>query len=905
MDGRDLLPAEIATALEQGATVVTGNRRAARTLLLEFDRRNHKLGVGSWQRPMILDWDSWTATLWREALLEGHTNMFLLSPMQEHRIWRGVLKQDEELASLRTLDSLAEMAAEAWNLLWSYEGKAGVLRMAMSTDTQAFQRWAQMFERTCRSQNLLSRAQLERTLQTTVASGRSFAHTNRILLVGFDAMTPAQQSLLGAIDQAGGTVDELKAAAPEQQRKLVGTRDEFEELSVAARWLQDFIKERTEARVAVIVPDLETQRCEIDRVFREVLAPELEDIQVHGATGPYEFSLGVALAQMPLVAVAMELLRWLIEPLPMERVSALLLSPYFCMKAEERGARAEFDAFELRRARMLRPEVSLTQMSEMIFQSKRRPSMDRLQDALRLMRRTTVSGLNQDHQRSRVEWIAKMQEFLESAGWGVGQSEDSVEFQVRRRWESALDELATLDFDGIPVSFVDALDELIQIVQKTVFAVESREAPIQIMGPLEAAGQRFDAVWFLGCGDLNWPMATMGSPLLPWPIKRELGMPGSDVARDTQIALRMSERIVESAATVIFSYARESLDGKQRPSPLLRSLAFDEIEVAELVPPAESRGIVMLEETEDMAKLPPLPDRVIQGGARILELQAACGFRAFAEQRLRSSGIDPVEFGMDAREGGTVVHRILEAFWDMVKTQSALKAMSIQDRSDLLNDCIGNALRKTAQRSESAWDNAYVELQYERLQRLLGPWLELELARSPFAVKLSEKEFEDVRVGPLRLSVRMDRVDTVEGGEVLIDYKTGAASPNDWLTDRPTAPQLPLYAILSDVGHLQGVAFGLVRSGEGKELVGYGTHEDVLPKLARLKTPSLDAQVEDWRRILVALAEEFASGEARVAPNRYPTTCEHCGQRLLCRLNVSLLEDDEEDSGSVTELNRD
>ena len=49
-------------------------------------------------------------------------------------------------------------------------------------------------------------------------------------------------------------------------------------------------------------------------------------------------------------------------------------------------------------------------------------------------------------------------------------------------------------------------------------------------------------------------------------------------------------------------------------------------------------------------------------------------------------------------------------------------------------------------------------------------------------MKLSEKEFKDVRVGPLRLSVRMDRVDVVEGGEVLIDYKTGNASPNDWLT---------------------------------------------------------------------------------------------------------------------------
>ncbi len=45
--------------------------------------------------------------------------------------------------------------------------------------------------------------------------------------------------------------------------------------------------------------------------------------------------------------------------------------------------------------------------------------------------------------------------------------------------------------------------------------------------------------------------------------------------------------------------------------------------------------------------------------------------------------------------------------------------------------------------------------------------------RLPFEVRLSEKDFSDVQVGPLRLNVRMDRVDEVEGGEVLIDYKTG------------------------------------------------------------------------------------------------------------------------------------
>jgi RecB family exonuclease len=180
---------------------------------------------------------------------------------------------------------------------------------------------------------------------------------------------------------------------------------------------------------------------------------------------------------------------------------------------------------------------------------------------------------------------------------------------------------------------------------------------------------------------------------------------------------------------------------------------------------------------------------------------------------------------------------------------------------------------------------------------------ELEL---PFEVKLSEKKLDDVRIGPLRLNIRLDRVDVVEGGEVLIDYKTGHASPNDWLTSRPDAPQLPLYAILTQADQLQGVAFGLVRAGEGRGLKGYAAIDGVLPKASKLReAPTLQAQVERWREVLVALGEEFSSGDARVRPKTYPGTCSHCKQRLICRLDVSLLEeDDEQDDSSFAEVSR-
>lgn len=902
----ELLPLEIAEALGRGAIVVTGNQRAARTLRRSFDLRNRQLGLANWAPPAVLAWEAWTAELWRGLVIEGHATQLLLNRTQEHAVWRSVLEADQELASLRTLDSLAEMAIGAWQLVCRYEGQRRLRGAVGTLDTRAFQRWAVVFERTCKTKGFLPLAQLEEALRAAVEKGLVKFPSSEVMLVGFDAMPPAQAGLLEALQSAGARVEEVQPAVGVVRRMLVEAADEQEELHVAARWVRKFLEERPKAKVAVIVPGLESQRTEIDRVFREVLAPELQDIRAANETGPYEFSLGVSLAETAMVATALNLLRWAVEALPLEQVSGLLLSPYFAMMRDERGARAEFDAFELRKARLLRPEIALDDLVAAVERSKRRGKLTRLLGALRTMR-TIANRLQGMDARSNGEWVETMRELLQAATWGASAEESSVEFQMRRKWEGALDELAGLDFDGARLEFVQALDSLKRIARETTFAPESRDAPVQVMGPLEAAGGTFDAVWFLRGGELSWPTEITSNSLLPWTMQRDLGMPGADVARDSEHARRMTERIAGSARTVVFSFAAESAEGKQRSSPVLSGLGLEVVRAAGLVGTAAERGVIDLEEIEDVASVQALPDRVIRGGARILELQAACGFRAFAEQRLWATELESIVPGMDARESGTVVHDVLKMFWDEIRTQDALRTMTTEERDGVLDWCITEALKRTEESSATTWDTAYLQVQRERLRKLLSWWLDLELERGlPFEVRLSEKEFKDVRVGPLRLSVRMDRVDEVEGGEVLIDYKTGNATPNDWLTERPDAPQLPLYAILSEADRLRGVAFGLVRAGEGRDLKGYAVGNGVLPgRPARLKeAATLELQVERWRQVLVGLAEEFSAGDARVQPKSYPKTCERCGQRLLCRLDASSLEVDEEDDADTGEEGR-
>ncbi len=169
---------EIVEALERGAVVVTGNQRAARALRRGFDRRNRELGRTSWQPPRGVGVGCVDGGVVAWAGDRGEGRAVAAESDAGACGVAAFSRRDEELESLQSVDSLAEMAAEAWRLVLRYDGQGRLRGAGGGADTRAFQRWARAFERVCETEGFLSTAQLEETLRdgvgawTDCASGR-------------------------------------------------------------------------------------------------------------------------------------------------------------------------------------------------------------------------------------------------------------------------------------------------------------------------------------------------------------------------------------------------------------------------------------------------------------------------------------------------------------------------------------------------------------------------------------------------------------------------------------------------------------------------------------------------------------------------------------------------------------
>ena len=226
------------------------------------------------------------------------------------------------------------------------------------------------------------------------------------------------------------------------------------------------------------------------------------------------------------------------------------------------------------------------------------------------------------------------------------------------------------------------------------------------------------------------------------------------------------------------------------------------------------------------------------------------------------------------------MHKAVEKVWERLGSQSVLRAMPAEDLRLLIQSAVADAVNN----GETGFLHRLVtRAEQERLERIVWDWLAVERSRKqPFIVETVEQECHFEAPG-LRLRLRVDRIDRLENGNVLlIDYKSGPQSRNKLKGTRPKEPQLLVYAA-SSADQVDGIFFAEMKPNAVRA-VGVSREKQFESKSVDIKKHDWNSFLEESRAEVYRLADQFVNGYAAVDPIS-ADVCGYCPSKPLCRVN--------------------
>ncbi|MFM1892542.1 MAG: hypothetical protein RLZ44_1619, partial [Pseudomonadota bacterium] len=532
--------ADPVAALRRGVPLLTATNRLARGLRGEFEREQLQAGLQAWPTPTVLPWSAWLAGQLTTLTDAGEIQGVVLSAAQEGLLWEQLVAASEAGAALLRPEAAADAAASAYRLIQEWEIPRTRLTAAATPETENLLAWSNALEAQCAVRGWLPRAGLIALVTDAVQRG-VLAAPPELLLAGFDDHPPAQARLLGALCRAGTRLMTLEVTVAAAQTQRLAAVDAAAEMTLAARWALARLQHDPGARIGIVVPDLAARRTALTRILDHTLHPS-SGLADFGAPALYELSLGLPLVEHPVIEDALLALALLGGPQPLVDVGRLLRSPYLSGGQSEWAQRGALDARLRRHAGVT---INLWQLAQ-----QARDRCPRLAQAL-ASARARLDAL--PGRAAPSVWAEHFDRLLSALGWPGERSLDSAEFQQVRRFRDLYSEFAALDRVTAGLSFRAALGGLRRLTADTLFQPEGRQAPIQVLGVLEAGGLRFDHLWVMGLDDATWPAPAAPHPLLPATLQRELGLPHASAERELGFARRLTQRLRRAAPEVILS----------------------------------------------------------------------------------------------------------------------------------------------------------------------------------------------------------------------------------------------------------------------------------------------------------------------------------------------------------------
>lgn len=852
-------------ALENGMTVLTPNRRLAAAWQQHYAAYQASQSKIVFKTPSILPYTTWLNTLYEQAILQNPKDApFRLSKIMSQVLWEREVQSTLDQTPVLQPAKTAQLLQAAYGLCQQWLIPLDDPRLRQAPEDEPVHTWMTHFEAQCEEHHWLDATALPQWVIQRLPSLKNQLPT-AIGLLGFTQLTPEHHSLCEALNALGISTQTLTLDAKMGDCFQSASPNETTEWLTAARFAKASRDAHPGARIGVVVPDLESTRDRVIHAFKQVFNAD-----------EFNISAGKRLPDYPIIQAALNFLALYHGQLSQEEITHCLNSPFWGDAENEQVGRARLDAIRREHNVSQFHLKNLTRVQEGWFQQTCPRLFQRLQ--------AFYAHLAPLKKQTMGEWASTMNQLLSILGWPGERILNSDEYQVVQAWLNVLTDASTLTPIVGKVSLSEALVMLRLAAHQSVFQPQSPEAPIQVLGLLEASGLSFDVLWVTGLDNLTWPPSPKPNPLLPKRLQRALAMPHATAERELAYCQTMMTQFKQSAARVYFSYAKERELSPREPSALLKSIPEIDLSTLPLAPlktalqPAEENPLI-----EFLDEIAPAQEGTkCLGGVHAIKLQALCPFRAYAECRLDAKPLAEPQPGLLPKDRGILLHSALESVWQRLQSHAHLLSLT----KEALDEVIASAIELAMNSMHLPFSKTskYLQLEQQRLHDLIHDWLTLEKSRPPFDVVTHEKSVSVV-LNEVTLAARIDRIDALEDGKhLIIDYKTGTRDHvSAWFDDRPEQPQLPLYTLVHPE-KTTGIAFAQVNP---KACVFKGLSETDTGIPGIKPSAHWSQELAAWRTILTALATAYQQGEAAVDPKDLRTTCEHCSLSGFCRIKES------------------
>ena len=831
-------------ALRDSSQVITASSRLARVLKAEYS--NQKLATGdlAWRSPAIQSWKEWLASLIASA--EDQVSLpTSINSYQSKCVWERCLRR-EIGDPLINIAMLARQSRDSWLRLqeWCVPLRDCQQR-ARNRDQKMFATVASSYQSILDREGWVDESGYANLAVELICEGR-VAVPARINLAGFDRLTPQLTAVLNALGDASCVVERVAPREKAAQVTLCTTETSDTELRTAGAWAKDELSRAPKLRLAVVVTNLERDAQRSLRLIKEGLIPGWQNAgPKHNAI--VDISYGRKLVNYPAISIALLALRWLYQDLPTRDVCHLLRSTQ--LKSESGDERIRL-ALRLRKLpdRFWSPDMVL---AEMATWRKTADGSDAVDHVLKIAKQRTEMPKRQPPE----DWVSTFHETLQGLAWPGRESLDSAEFQLVNRWRELLNDVARLSLVSSSMTASEALGHVSSIAAEVVFQPETKNAVLQVIGPLEAAGMEFDKLWVTGLSANNWPPPGKPLALVSRELQRDYGMPDADPGDTLEYSGRVINRLASSGAQAVFSYPQTDKDIQQSASGLVSAL---EPTVAEATAdPGWNANVLQGTASPRIVKTDPVPVLVenesIAGGAGTIQRQIQEPLAAFVYGRLAVQSLSPITSGLTASVRGSLIHSALHQLYKDCPSSDNIRGWSTSEIAERCLKAVRTAFRSHERNADSVL-RVVLSLEKERVRKLLQGVIALDAEREQFQIESVEEQV-DASIDGIGIRLRVDRVDRDTDGETLIlDYKTGAPKR---LLDRYSDPrdmQLVVYT------------FGLAGPVSGIGLLNVDTRSIALDRAGREFSPKLnwDDALARWKEEVSIAAREIAAGDVRI-----------------------------------------